>query len=191
MDKTLLAGALALLALLSLIGMLLYRHAIQTEFSVFKWLTFRFKGNNQPSKESIQESGGNEEGNVQLTASEIVFRDKVTNIYPTPPKTNATLSQSLSERLKFLDNIDENSSTSKLRTSADDLVMFVEKLPHGHYFASKIRKLTRKPMGWAFVSSDEISHRKDEERNQSYRKQLIDASNEIRELINELIQLQQ
>jgi len=107
------------------------------------------------------------------------------------PDVATSLSRSILTRLEFLGDIDENSNADELQKKVDDLVKFIEQLPQGSYFSQRIKELTRRlRVGIWFSGKYEDAERKEmEERNQRYRKQLINARSEIRSIIDELIQL--
>ncbi len=194
MDTKFIFAAFAIVALLVLAVLFRYKGTGQAEFSIFKWLTFRFKGSNQSSKEISQKVGVKVETGAQFTANEVVGRDKITNIYGTPSEKKKALSQSLHARLKFLDDINENSNADELEEKVNELIKFIRGLQLNSYAAEEIAKLTTRP-GKLYYDYDEDNDfiggqgGEGEDYNQRYRNQLISSRSKIRELIDELIQL--
>ena len=107
---------------------------------------------------------------------------------------NESINQSLHARLKFLDNITDDSDVDKLEESAGDLISFIKDMPHGSYYAKRITQLTsvRGAFSYNYVDTKGLDtfRAQVEESNKSYRQQLREARAEVYALIDELSRLQ-
>lgn len=100
---------------------------------------------------------------------------------------------SIHKRLRFLDEINEDSDANELIKASDDLVNFIKNLPRGEYCAEEIKKITNFTGGGFSLGSEEDL---DKFRKQlkisekEYRQQLQKSRSRIFALVNEFLQTQ-
>ncbi len=151
MDEKIILAVLAILAVLVLAVIIRYRHTSEAEFSIRDWLKFRFKGSNKANETNPSELGVKLEEGSQLTAHEVVGRDKITNIYGDVPKS--TKPSQLPELTLKLYKGDDG--------APDDGISFEthRALPQVHIFGFELENATESTLAKGIGISVEFSWR--------------------------------
>jgi hypothetical protein len=100
-----------------------------------------------------------------------------------------TLQHLATEHLRFLDTISDSTNPDELENKASELIVFVKSLKMGDLYAKKIADLTKREIPPQIFIGDPDENAI-EKRTQKYRKQLQQASPQIRSAVGELLRLQ-
>ena len=86
---------------------------------------------------------------------DLFFGKEKKNVSSELKTTHEDFIKTVQKRMNFLDNITDNADATELEKDADDLVRFIKDMPHGIYYADKIRRLTAPSWGVSYNYLDD------------------------------------